>query len=103
MPSHGKLAMAAVTAAAIGGSLAVSAPAAHAAAAGTAPSCIGRYVTGTPEGFDVHLTNDCGRTMRVKVIVNNGGDSPCYTMAHGTSKLFIYEGVFGSYDRTVTC
>lgn len=98
-----KLAVVGTAAAVMGGSLALSAPAAHAAAAGTAPACIDRYVTGTPEGFDVLLTNNCGRTMRVKVIVNNGGDSPCYTMANGSTRLFIYEGVFGTYDRTVTC
>ncbi|MFC7814638.1 MULTISPECIES: beta-Ig-H3/fasciclin [unclassified Streptomyces] len=93
----------AATVAAIGGSFFVSAPAAHAAAAGTAPACVNRYVTNTPNGFDVNLTNKCGRTMRVKVIVNNGGDSPCYTIYDRRSKLFIYEGVFGTYDRTVTC
>ncbi|MDG9723528.1 beta-Ig-H3/fasciclin [Streptomyces sp. DH41] len=95
--------MVVATAAAVGGSLALSAPAAHAAAAGTAPACIGRYVTGTPSGFDVNLSNNCGKSMRVKVIVNNAGDSPCYTIANNSSKLYIYEGVFGTYDRTVTC
>ncbi|HEY9438800.1 MAG TPA: beta-Ig-H3/fasciclin [Streptomyces sp.] len=103
-----KLAVVAATTAAIGGVLlstptAQAAPATRAAAAGTAPSCIGRYVTGTPNGFDVDLSNNCGSTMRVKVIVDHGGDSPCYTMSNGSRKLFIYEGVFGTYGRTVVC
>ena len=60
-------------------------------------------MTGTPNGFDVDLSNNCGSTMRVKVIVDHGGDSPCYTMSNGSRKLFIYEGVFGTYGRTVVC
>jgi hypothetical protein len=103
MSLRGKLAAAGTAAAVVGGGLALCAPVAHAAATGTAPACVDRYVTGTPEGFDVLLTNNCGRTMRVKVIVDNGGDSPCYTMANGSTRLFTYEGVFGTYDRTVTC
>ncbi|SDD37847.1 hypothetical protein [Actinokineospora iranica] len=70
---------------------------------GTAPACVSRNVYATPNGFDVFLQNNCGGTMSVKVIVNNGGDSPCYVMGAGTSKTFIYEGVFGTYDKTVTC
>ncbi|MFE0104897.1 beta-Ig-H3/fasciclin [Streptomyces sp. NPDC059009] len=80
----------------------LTAPAAH-AADGTAPACINRYVTDTPNGFDVDLTNNCGRTMRVKVVVDFAGDSPCYILGAGQSKLYIYEGVTGTYDRTVVC
>ncbi|MGH4031049.1 beta-Ig-H3/fasciclin [Actinomycetota bacterium Odt1-20B] len=91
-----------VAAVTFGGMCVLTAPAAH-AADGTAPACINRYVTDTPNGFDVDLTNNCGRTMRVKVVVNYAGDSPCYTLGAGQSKLYIYEGVTGTYDRTVVC
>lgn len=100
--------VAAATAAVLGGALVATAPAASAApaapaAGGTAPACIGRYVTNTPEGFDVHLTNNCGKTMRVQVVVEYAGDSPCYKLAAGASKLYIYEGVLGRYDRAAVC
>ncbi|OEV03926.1 hypothetical protein [Streptomyces oceani] len=109
-----KLAATAVSAVAIGGAGLLTAPTASAApsgsvappgsdVAGTAPACVDRYVTGTPNGFDVLLTNNCGKTMRVKVVVNNSGDSPCYTMGAGGTRLYVYEGVLGSYDRTVVC
>lgn len=94
--------IAAVTVA-VGGSLALSAPVASAAPGDTAPSCVARTVYETPAGFDVHLQNNCGGTMSVKVIVDSGGDSPCYVMSRGVSKNFIYEGIFGSYGKTVLC
>jgi hypothetical protein len=72
-------------------------------AARTAPACVNRTVYNTPEGFDVFLQNKCGGDMSVKVIVNNGGDSPCYVMSRNTVKTFIYRGTFGSYDKTVLC
>jgi hypothetical protein len=102
-----QLAVAAAATAAIGGFI-VSAPAAQAsvstaAAGGTAPACIARVVDGTSDGFSVYLDNNCGKTMRVKVIVDSGGDSPCYSMAAGSSRLWYYHGVFGQYGRTATC
>ncbi|WP_182905129.1 beta-Ig-H3/fasciclin [Microbispora sp. H13382] len=73
------------------------------ATATIAPACVNRTVYGTPTGFDVYLQNKCGGTMSVKVIVKQGGDSPCYVMSKGTSKIFAYEGIFGKYDKTVLC
>ncbi|MFE6555070.1 beta-Ig-H3/fasciclin [Streptomyces sp. NPDC057746] len=87
--------------AAIGGFI-IGAPAAQ-AAGGTAPACITRVVNGTSDGFSVYLDNNCGKTMRVKVVVDSGGDSPCFTMSAGSSRLWYYTGVFGQYGRTVTC
>ncbi|MBC2866061.1 beta-Ig-H3/fasciclin [Streptomyces mexicanus] len=100
--------VAVVTAAVLGGALAATAPAASAApaapaAGGTAPACISRYVTGTVNGFDVLLTNNCGKTMRVKVVVKYASDSPCYTLRAGADKLYTYEGITGEYDRTAVC
>ncbi|MDP9612782.1 MULTISPECIES: hypothetical protein [Streptomyces] len=96
------LAALAATAALVGGGAAV-APAASAASGGTAPACITRMVDGTPDGFRVYLSNDCGKTMRVKVIVDSGGDSPCFTMSAGSDRSWYYSGIFGRYGRTVTC
>ncbi|MGW0606404.1 beta-Ig-H3/fasciclin [Streptomyces sp. NPDC002644] len=74
-----------------------------AAAAGTAPACVKRYVNPTHEGFDVHLTNDCSKTMRVRVVVDNAGDSPCYSLNPKASVIYAHESITGSYERTVTC
>lgn len=93
---------AAVTAAVAGG-LALSAPTASAAVGDTAPSCVSRTVYSTPAGFDVLLQNKCASQMSVKVIVDYGGDSNCYVMSKGTVQVFVYEGVFGSYHKTVLC
>ncbi|MEU2676736.1 beta-Ig-H3/fasciclin [Streptomyces sp. NPDC007107] len=96
-----RAAQAAVTAAALGGSLIVSAT--PAAAATTAPTCIGRMVTQTTDGFDVLLSNNCGGTRSVKVVVSLASDSSCYVMSKGTHVLYVYHGILGNYDRTVNC
>lgn|SRR6476660_3187415 len=69
----------------------------------TAPSCVTRNVWETPDGFDVQMHNTCTYTVRVKVIVDWGGDSGCYTIAPGNYAYFYYEGVFGQYNSLVTC
>jgi hypothetical protein len=53
------------------------------AAAGTAPACIGRDVHSVLEY--VTLSNNCGKTMQVKAIIDYGSDSPCYRMGNGSS------------------
>ncbi|MFF5165312.1 beta-Ig-H3/fasciclin [[Kitasatospora] papulosa] len=96
-----RAAQAAVTAAALGGTMIISAT--PAAAATTAPTCIGRMVTQTTDGFDVLLSNNCGGERAVKVVVSLAPDSPCYVMSAGTRKLYVYHGILGNYDRTVNC
>ncbi|WP_329228516.1 beta-Ig-H3/fasciclin [Streptomyces sp. NBC_00111] len=96
-----KAVQAAVTAAALGGSMIISVT--PAAAATTAPTCIGRMVTQTTDGFDVLLTNRCGGTRSVKVVVSLAPDSSCYVMSKGTNALYVYHGILGNYDRTVNC
>lgn len=96
-----KLSVVAAMTAALGASL-VSAPSAY-AAGGTAPACIQRNVYETSKGFDVSLQNNCGKTMRVQVVVNSGSDSTCYIAAAGASWIYVYEGIFGSYSRTAVC
>ncbi|MEW2121988.1 beta-Ig-H3/fasciclin [Streptomyces sp. NPDC005474] len=106
MRMTGHLTRTAVVLTALGGALTVTAPAANAAPAAigdTAPACISRPVYSTPNGFDVFLTNKCGGTRAVKVIVDSGGDSPCYVMGNNTSVTFSYEGIFGNYGKTVMC
>ncbi|GGZ30312.1 beta-Ig-H3/fasciclin [Streptomyces poonensis] len=100
-----KIAACTVAAAAATVGLAVTAPTASAApaAGGTAPACIGRYVDGDPDGFTVLLENNCGKTMRVQVVVAYAPDSSCYTLSAGASKLYTYRGITGVYDRTAVC
>lgn len=65
----------------------------------TAPACIHRYVY--PELGYVWVSNDCGKAMRVKVVINYGPDSPCYLMPKGS--VFDYYWWIGRYDKTVVC
>ncbi|GAA2823236.1 hypothetical protein [Nonomuraea rubra] len=76
-------------------------PAAAAARAGNAPGCIARVVDEQPHGLIVWLRNECGRTMRVKVVISWGPDGPCATLANGQSREWTFK--LGSYDKTVTC
>ncbi|MEU0955856.1 beta-Ig-H3/fasciclin [Streptomyces niveus] len=110
----------ALTGAALGVSLAVGAVAvpAHAAqprpapvsdpmsakgAAATAPSCVQRIVSHFSWGFTVGLTNKCGKTMRVQVIVDYAPDSPCYVLPNNAYTQYEYEGILGLYDSTAVC
>ncbi|HEX4817357.1 MAG TPA: hypothetical protein VFV66_31835 [Nonomuraea sp.] len=73
------------------------------AAGGTAPACVARYVA-KPVGTIV-LRNRCGKTMRVKVIVKRGPDSPCWTgFRAGQVRVWKWlDSAFASYQKTVTC
>ncbi|MDT0454506.1 hypothetical protein RM550_01985 [Streptomyces sp. DSM 41527] len=72
------------------------------AAGGTAPACINRTVHNNQEGgMDAYIRNFCGKTMRVKVIVDSWWDSDCHTMKNHTGWLFRTVG--GSYHKTVVC
>ncbi|EYT79820.1 MULTISPECIES: hypothetical protein [unclassified Streptomyces] len=66
---------------------------------GTAPSCIGR-ITG-PKVKWVHVSNKCGKTMKVKVIIKHDYDSSCTKLRNG--QYFVYYWDWGTYQRTVTC
>ncbi|WP_030905351.1 hypothetical protein [Streptosporangium amethystogenes] len=72
------------------------------ASAGTAPSCVKRQLV-IRQG--VRLTNKCGRTMRVKVLVKRGKDSWCFTMKNNQRRFwaFVPQAAFAKYERTVTC
>ncbi|MFG2428628.1 beta-Ig-H3/fasciclin [Streptomyces sp. NPDC048590] len=96
-----RAAQAALTAAVLGGSMIVTAT--PAAAATVAPSCVGRMVTQTTDGFDVLLSNKCGYQVSVRVDVSLAKDSPCYVMSKGTTQLYVYHGILGNYTRTINC
>ncbi|GAA0820899.1 hypothetical protein ACFQVD_33640 [Streptosporangium amethystogenes subsp. fukuiense] len=72
------------------------------ASAGTAPSCVKRQLI-IRQG--VMLTNRCGRTMRVKVLVKRGKDSWCFTMKKNQRRFWAFapQAAFAKYERTVTC
>ncbi|WP_141713094.1 hypothetical protein [Streptomyces sparsogenes] len=80
---------------------AASAPVA--AAGGTAPACIDRSdVTNNPDGgISGYVYNDCGTTMRVRIIVHSWRDTSCQSIPNKHSKYFHTVG--GRYDRTAVC
>ncbi|MFF4417790.1 hypothetical protein ACFYY8_35125 [Streptosporangium sp. NPDC001559] len=74
-------------------------PASVTAAGGTAPACVGREVH---KNIKVaRVANVCGRTMRVKITIDNGPDNSCYSLKNGQALTFRWN--LGSYDRTVIC
>ncbi|HEY9438799.1 MAG TPA: hypothetical protein VIS29_09120 [Streptomyces sp.] len=74
-----------------------------AAAGGTAPACIDRSdVHNYPDGgISGYVRNNCGKTMRVRIIVRSWRDTSCQTIQNKHSKYFHTVG--GRYDRTVVC
>ncbi|MEV0438092.1 hypothetical protein AB0I84_33580 [Streptomyces spectabilis] len=86
-----------LTAAAVLGGGLTLAPAASAAPQGTAPACVERSVSGR----SATATNNCGRVLRVKIVVKHGPDSRCTSLKHRAWARHSWP--FGSYDKTVTC
>ncbi|GAB2581686.1 hypothetical protein GCM10027168_13010 [Streptomyces capparidis] len=105
MPSPGNLAVAVVTTVAIAGGFTVSATAATTAPEsavgpqGIAPACVTRDVV--KQEKKVTIKNNCGKTMHVKLVIDNGPDGQCWTYRHGESRLWKWKT--GSYDKVVTC
>ncbi|MDC0773489.1 hypothetical protein [Streptomyces sp. HD] len=85
-------------------SVVATAPAAHAAAGDTAPSCVDREVfrPTSNDHITVYLTNNCSTSKKVKVDIRLGKDSPCWTLAPGDEKRWTYDGL-GDYRKTVLC
>jgi hypothetical protein len=72
------------------------------ASGGTAPACIHRTLSPLAlVGWTVLVSNHCGKTMQVKVVVDLGPDSPCYRMGNGS--WVIYTITLGHYGKTVVC
>ncbi|MFJ2170771.1 beta-Ig-H3/fasciclin [Streptomyces griseofuscus] len=101
-----RLAALAATTALVGGGVAMApaaaaVPAASAvmASGGTAPACIHRNVFEVLQY--VKISNHCGKTMQVKVVINYGPDSSCYRMKNKSS--FGYYWAYGRYGKTVVC
>jgi hypothetical protein len=77
------------------------AAAAAAAAGGTAPACVHRHVHSTI-GY-ARLSNYCGKTMYVQVLVTNGGSSPCMALGNGKAVVWPWTSGIQSYRRTAVC
>ncbi|MCC3650129.1 hypothetical protein LIX60_01160 [Streptomyces sp. S07_1.15] len=75
------------------------APAAAVDTRGTAPACVRRDVV--KHRKKVTVTNTCGRTMHVKVVIKRGRDLPCLTYQHGETWTGHWR--IGSYGKVVTC
>jgi hypothetical protein len=78
----------------------------HAPSVGTAakeaPACIHRLVENNPEAQYVRLTNDCGKTMRVKIVTSWWTpDTGCNTLRAGKHRDWELE--WGAYEKTVLC
>jgi hypothetical protein len=69
------------------------------AIAGTAPSCVTRDVIKHKKY--VKVTNNCGRAMHLKVVIDWGPDSSCLTYQHG--EQWEWNWGRGSYGKVVTC
>ncbi|MBQ0987958.1 hypothetical protein KBZ10_26255 [Streptomyces sp. F63] len=95
----GGLALPAPAAAAPAGTAERTAPASAQDARGTAPACVRRDVV--KHRKKVTVTNTCGRTMHVKVVIHRGRDLPCLTYQHGETWTGHWR--FGSYGKVVTC
>ncbi|GAA2799770.1 hypothetical protein [Saccharopolyspora taberi] len=98
MRSHRLFSIGTTTVALIGAAFAV-APVAN--AEGTAPACIARVVDNQADAQYVWVRNECGKTMRIKIIVKGGRDTGCNTLRNGQSRE--WKLTWGSYDKTVTC
>ncbi|GAA3102244.1 hypothetical protein [Streptosporangium carneum] len=106
-----KLASAAAAAVMAGGALLATAPGSYAASEPDpapallveAPTCVSRPVYEVPGGFDVFMTNRCGRTMYVRVIVDWAPDSVCIELLNNQSRTWHYQGVTGQYDHLALC
>ncbi|GIH80911.1 hypothetical protein [Planobispora longispora] len=72
-----------------------------AAAAGTAPACVARYVSQASKA--IILRNTCKKKMRVKVIIKRGPDSPCFGMGKGSIRAWKWGTPYSGYDKTVVC
>ncbi|MEV0278836.1 hypothetical protein AB0I22_20970 [Streptomyces sp. NPDC050610] len=67
--------------------------------AGTAPSCVKRDVIKHKKY--VKVTNNCGRAMHLKVVIDWGPDSRCLTYQNG--EQWQWHWGRGSYGKVVTC
>jgi hypothetical protein len=109
MPMLSRLLGAGALTATVGSVLAAAAPASYASvdrpagALSEAPTCVSRTVYEVPDGFDVFMTNNCGYTVYVRVIVNWAPDSVCAQLLPGQSRTWHYVGITGSYDHLATC
>lgn len=77
--------------------MAASGPAA--AAGGTAPACVAREVV--KQDKTAWTTNNCGKNMHIKLVINNGPDARCRTTFPGETVTWTWK--VGSYGRIAVC
>jgi len=82
---------------------AAAAPAQAKAPAGNAPSCVVVWQTTGTATKTGYARNDCGRTLRLKIVWARGTDGPCSTVRPGgTIWAKVARGV-RSFDGASTC
>jgi ABC-type glycerol-3-phosphate transport system substrate-binding protein len=94
--------IAGATVASLGGLLlaAVAAP----VAAQAATPCGTRIVTATSTTLNVFYFNCSGATVKRKIIIRFGKDSPCLAIAPQTDRLMVQYSIFsGGYQKTENC
>lgn len=70
-----------------------------AAAGGTAPACVAREVV--KQDKTAWTTNNCGKNMHIKLVINNGPDAQCRTTFPGETVTWKWK--VGSYGRIAVC
>ena len=68
-----------------------------------APTCVSRSVYEVSGGFHVYMKNNCGITMKVRVIIDWASDSGCITLGVGRDFTYEYRGITGQYDHLARC
>jgi hypothetical protein len=99
MKFHKSAANGILATAVLGSGVAVAPAATAADAMGTAPACVKRDVI--KHRKYVKVTNTCGETMHLKVVIDWGSDSPCLTYQPG--EQWEWNWGRGSYGKVVTC
>lgn len=64
--------------------------------------CVKTYVANKAHGYVVRVTNRCGRTVKVKIIMRLAKDSRCFTLKKGQSRYRETQGI-GTWKKTVFC
>ncbi|MFF1925854.1 hypothetical protein ACFVW8_35465 [Streptomyces sp. NPDC058221] len=70
-----------------------------AAAGDTAPACVAREVV--KQDKTAWTTNNCGRNMHIKLVIDHGPDQRCWTTFPGETLKWTWK--MGSYGRIAVC
>ncbi|MDJ1136189.1 hypothetical protein [Streptomyces iconiensis] len=64
--------------------------------------CVKTHAENKAHGYLVRVTNKCGRTVKVKIIMRLAKDSRCFTLKKGQSRYRETQGI-GTWKKTVFC